>query len=162
MQGQDKADREQKIYKNVICACEKILLNWEKIPWRIGMAKEKKFSLLPVKEKAEYVYTWLVEGKAKDIKVLDVKSAVTDMVVIVSASSARHAKSLADHIIMESKKEKFEILSTEGYQAGTWVLVDLNDIVVHIFQEETRELFQLENLWREAESVVLSERAKKV
>ena len=123
------------------------------------MAKEKKFSLLPVKEKAEYVYTWLVEGKAKDIKVLDVKSAVTDMVVIVSASSARHAKSLADHIIMESKKEKFEILSTEGYQAGTWVLVDLNDIVV---QEETRELFQLENLWREAESVVLSERAKKV
>ncbi|MDE7011711.1 MAG: ribosome silencing factor, partial [Mailhella sp.] len=108
------------------------------------------------------VYTWLVEGKAKDIKVLDVKSSVTDMVVIVSASSARHAKSLADHIIMESKKEKFEILSTEGYQAGTWVLVDLNDIVVHIFQEETRELFQLENLWREAESVVLSERAKKV
>ena len=72
MQGQDKADREQKIYKNVICACGKILLNWKKIPWRIGMAKEKKFSLLPVKEKAEYVYTWLVEGKAKDIKVLDV------------------------------------------------------------------------------------------
>lgn len=125
------------------------------------MAKEKKFSLLPAKEKAEHIYTWLVENKAKDIKVLDVKSPVTDMVIIVSASSARHAKSLADHIIMESKKENFEILSTEGYQTGTWVLVDLNDIVVHIFQEETRELFQLENLWHEAESVVLSERAKK-
>lgn len=125
------------------------------------MAKEKKFSLMPVKEKAEHVYTWLVESKAKDIKVLDIKSSVTDMVIIVSASSARHAKSLADHILMESKKENFEILSTEGYQTGTWVLVDLNDIVVHIFQEDTRELFQLERLWHEAENVVLSERAKK-
>ncbi len=125
------------------------------------MVKEKKYSLMPAKEKAEHIYTWLVEGKAKNIKALEVKSAVTDLVIIASASSARHAKSLADNIIMESKKEKFEILSTEGYQAGTWVLVDLNDIVVHIFQEETRELFQLENLWHEAEAVVLSERAKK-
>ena len=104
------------------------------------MAKEKKFSLMPAKEKAEHIYTWLLENKAKDIKVLDVKSA---------------------HILMESKKENFEILSTEGYQAGTWVLVDLNDIVVHIFQEDTRELFQLERLWHEAENIVLSERAKK-
>ena len=78
------------------------------------MAKEKKFSLLPVKEKAEYVYTWLVEGKAKDIKVLDVKSAVTDIVVIVSASSARHAKSLADHIIMESKKRNLKFCQQKG------------------------------------------------
>lgn len=125
------------------------------------MVKEKKFSLMPTKEKAEHIYTWLVENKAKNIKVLEIKSAVTDMVIIASASSARHAKSLADNIIMESKKEKFEILSTEGYQAGTWVLVDLNDIVVHIFQEETRELYNLESLWHEAESVVLTERAKK-
>jgi len=125
------------------------------------MAKEKKFSLMPAKEKAEHIYTWLLESKAKDIKVLDVKSSITDIVIIVSATSARHAKSLADHILMESKKENFEILSTEGYQAGTWVLVDLNDIVVHIFQEDTRELFQLERLWHEAENVVLSERAKK-
>lgn len=125
------------------------------------MAKEKKFSLMPAKEKAEHIYTWLLENKAKDIKVLDVKSAITDIVIIVSATSARHAKSLADHILMESKKENFEILSTEGYQAGTWVLVDLNDIVVHIFQEDMRELFQLERLWHEAENIVLSERAKK-
>ena len=125
------------------------------------MAKEKKFSLMPAKEKAEHIYTWLLENKAKDIKVLDVKSAITDIVIIVSETSARHAKSLADHILMESKKENFEILSTEGYQAGTWVLVDLNDIVVHIFQEDTRELFQLERLWHEAENIVLSERAKK-
>ena len=116
---------------------------------------------MPAKEKAEHIYTWLLENKAKDIKVLDVKSAITDIVIIVSATSARHAKSLADHILMESKKENFEILSTEGYQAGTWVLVDLNDIVVHIFQEDTRELFQLERLWHEAENIVLSERAKK-
>ncbi len=124
--------------------------------------KEKKFSLMPNKEKAEQIYIWLDESKAKNITVLEIKNAVTDTVIIASASSARHAKSLADHIIAMSKNANFEILSTEGYQAGTWVLVDLNDIVVHIFQEETRELFHLESLWHEAEHVVMSERAKKV
>lgn len=124
------------------------------------MAKEKKYSLIPVKEKAQLIYGWLEENKARDITVLDIKNVVTDVVIIASASSARHAKSLADNIVIASKKEKFEILSMEGYNAGGWVLVDLNDIVVHIFLEENRNSFQLESLWHEAEPLVLESRSK--
>ncbi len=122
---------------------------------------ENKFSTISSPEKAQLVYNWLEEHKARDITVLDVKNPVTDIVVIASASSARHAKSLADNLILHGKKEKLEILSTEGYQSGTWVLVDFNDVVVHIFQTETRELYQLESLWHEAESLILKSRNKK-
>ena len=124
------------------------------------MAKEKKYSPIPTKEKAQLVYGWLEENKARDITAIDVKSAVTDIVIIASASSGRHAKSLADNIILLSKKEKLEILSTEGYQAGSWVLVDLNDVVVHIFLEENRDSFQLESLWHESETLVLESRSR--
>jgi len=124
------------------------------------MVKEKKYSPITAKEKVQLVHGWLEENKARDITAFDVKSAVTDIVIIASASSARHAKSLADNIIILSKKEKLEILSTEGYQAGSWVLVDLNDVVVHIFLEENRALFQLESLWHEAETLVLESRSK--
>lgn len=124
------------------------------------MTKEKKFSLLPVENKAQLIYHCLEDNKARDITALEVKSAVTDVVLIASASSARHAKSLADNVILLAKKEKLEILSTEGYQAGAWVLVDLNDVVVHIFLEENRDLFQLESLWHEAEPLVLESRSR--
>lgn len=124
------------------------------------MLKEKKYSLIPVAEKAQLIFHNLEDNKARDITALDVKSAVTDVVLIASASSARHAKSLADNVIALAKKERLEILSTEGYQAGSWVLVDLNDVVVHIFLEENRNLFQLESLWHEAEPIVLESRTK--
>ncbi len=124
------------------------------------MVKVKKYSPISTKEKAQLVYGWLEENKARDITALEVKSAVTDVVLIASASSGRHAKSLADNIIVSGKKEKLEILSMEGYQAGSWVLVDLNDVVVHILLEENRNAFQLESLWNEAESLVLESRSR--
>ena len=124
------------------------------------MVKAKKYSPISAKEKAQLVYGWLEENKARDITALDIKTAVTDIILIASASSGRHAKSLADNIILLSKKEKLEIISTEGYQAGSWVLVDLNDVVVHIFLEENRNLYQLESLWHEAETVLLESRSR--
>ena len=76
---------------------------------------------------------------------------LADIVLICTASSARHARSLADGLTEMCKQQKFEILRTEGYQEGQWVLVDLNDVIVHIFQEPVREMYRLENLWAGAE-----------
>ncbi len=121
----------------------------------------KKYSTISSVDKAKLIHTWLEEHKARNITALNIKTAVTDIVIIASASSSRHAKSLADNINLHAKKENFELLSIEGHQSGTWVLVDLNDVVVHIFLEDNREQYQLESLWHEAESLILDSRVKK-
>lgn len=122
------------------------------------MKKGNKYSLMPTHDKAQAVYTWLEENKAHSLTVLEVKTPVTDVVVIASATSLRHAKSLADGLSKYCRQENFELLSSEGYQSAQWILVDMNDIVVHIFQEDNRALYQLENLWSEAQPLILNSR----
>ena len=109
----------------------------------------KKRSALSTGKKLEGLAAWLHEHKALQLVNLHVagKSAWTEALVIVSASSVRHAQSLADGILAWCREHKVEFLSMEGYQAGQWILVDLNDVVVNIFQPSTRELYRLESLW---------------
>lgn len=112
----------------------------------------KKFSTLPTSQKAEHIQSWMREHKARDISAFDLAghSPLTDMTIVASASSTRHARSLADGIMELCTKEQYEFLRMEGYQAGLWILADLNDIIVHIFMEDMRELYNLESLWRDA------------
>ncbi|MDR2726499.1 MAG: ribosome silencing factor, partial [Deltaproteobacteria bacterium] len=92
------------------------------------------------------------EHKARDPVILDVsgKSSFTDVVLIVGAASVRQGQRLADGILELCRQENFEFLHLEGQAAGQWILVDLNDVVVHIFQESARELYNLEGLWSDA------------
>ena len=117
------------------------------------MAKEKKYSTIPASEKAPVMQEWLSEHKARELAsfTLPEGNPLADIVLICTASSARHARSLADGLTEMCKQQKFEILRTEGYQEGQWVLVDLNDVIVHIFQEPVREMYRLEALWAGAE-----------
>lgn len=95
----------------------------------------------------------LTNHKAKDIQVIDVqhKTPLTDTFVICSASSNRHAKSLAELLIKTAKVEQTPPISVEGLQVGEWVLVNLDSIVAHIMLPETRAWYQLDTLWGEAE-----------
>ena len=117
------------------------------------MAKEKKYSTVPASEKAPIMQDWLVEHKARELVsfTLPEGNPLADIVIVCTASSARHARSLADGLTEMCKQQKYEILRTEGYQEGQWVLVDLNDVIVHIFQEPVREMYRLEALWAGAE-----------
>jgi ribosome-associated protein len=119
------------------------------------MAKEKKYSTLSAQEKSPVLQNWLTEHKARDLAVIQLPEGnpLADIVIIVSASSARHARSLADGLSELCKQQNFEALRTEGYQEGQWVLVDLNDIIIHIFQEPVRELYHLESLWNNVEAL---------
>ena len=103
-------------------------------------------------EETTVLVKWLEESKARDIVALDVagKSPCMDVVIVVTASSLRHAKSLADGLMEQCTKNNYEFLRMEGYQTGQWILADLNDIVVHIFQQDVRELFRIESLWKES------------
>ncbi|ORU91858.1 MAG: ribosome silencing factor RsfS [Cycloclasticus sp. symbiont of Poecilosclerida sp. N] len=91
----------------------------------------------------------LDDKKGKQIEVIDVrgKCSFANDIVIVTGSSSRHVKSLANEVSMESKKTGLIPLGVEGMDAGEWVLVDLGDTIVHIMQPKTREFYQLEKLW---------------
>ncbi len=92
----------------------------------------------------------LEELKAKDIKIIDVqgKTTVTDIMVIASGTSTRHVKALADQVVYKVKHEAgIQPLGTEGEQVMDWMLVDLLDVVVHVFTPETRDFYNLEKLW---------------
>ena len=120
------------------------------------MPTQKKFVDTPVREKLERIARWIEEKKGRDILALDLTAnhTFTEGIIIVTASSIRHAQGLADHILEESKAERFEFLRMEGYQTGQWILLDMNDLVISIFQEDTRELYRLEDLWKNAETVL--------
>ncbi len=98
--------------------------------------------------------TTLEDMKAVDLVVLDVrgKSSVTDFMIIVSGTSDRHVKAMANNLVVEMKKAAVKPLGVEGDNVGEWVLVDLADVIVHIMLPDVRDFYQLEKLW-EAGSV---------
>ena len=124
------------------------------------MREKSKYTEMPVKEKLTLVSGWITEKKGLDLLALDLtaNNTFTEGIIIVTASSIRHAQGLADHVLLESKAANFEFLRMEGYQTGQWILLDMNDIVISIFQEEARELYRLEDLWKSA-AIVLDTRS---
>lgn len=95
----------------------------------------------------------LEDVKAKDIVAIDVrdKTSITDFMIIASGASARQVKALADNVLEKVKAQGVKPLGSEGLDAGEWALLDLNDVVVHVMQEETRAYYDLERLWQGAE-----------
>ncbi len=91
----------------------------------------------------------LDERKGENISVVDVKgrTSVTDFMVLVTATSERHAKALSEYVAEKVKKHGFKPLGIEGEQGADWVLLDLGDIVLHIMTTQSRERYQLEKLW---------------
>ena len=85
------------------------------------------------------------------------QGAFTDALLVVSATSVRHAQSLADGVSALCHEQNYEYLRMEGYNTGQWILVDCNDIVVNIFQQSVRDLYQLENLWGAAAAALNKE-----
>lgn len=87
--------------------------------------------------------------KGQDIITLDVKdkSSITDCMIICTGSSSRHVNSIATHIIDAAKAAGIKTLGIDGEKEGNWIVVDLNEVIVHIMQEEARQLYQLEKLW---------------
>ena len=121
----------------------------------VGGTAPKRFADVPLEEKLEAVVTWLEEHKAARVVSIDMaeQGSFAEALVIASATSVRHAQSLADGIGEMCRARNYEYLRMEGYTAGQWILVDLNDIVVNVFLEPVRELYGLEALWNKAASL---------
>ena len=112
-----------------------------------------------MEEKIGQIATWLADKKGTAIKAIDVRgiSPLTEAMIFVTARSARHAQSLADELMQRLSEQKWEYFGVEGLQAGQWVLVDCNDVIVHVFQEEARSLYNLEGLYAKAPAFALPE-----
>ena len=91
----------------------------------------------------------LEDKKATNIKVLDVGkiSSIADFMVVATGNTARQVSALAEYVREKAKSLKQPVLGVEGTNAGEWALVDLGEVIVHVMQPETRELYQLEKLW---------------
>ena len=97
----------------------------------------------------EVVTAALDDMKAVNVKVLDVRGLtdIADTMIIASGNSDRHVKSIADRVIEDAKKSGFRPLGKEGERDGEWVLVDLQDIILHVMLPRVREFYGLERLW---------------
>ena len=91
----------------------------------------------------------LESKKAKNIKKIDIKNKTTiaDYFIIASSTSTTHVKSLADNLEEELKKNNVYPKKIEGYNTGSWILLDYDNIIVHIFTENERINYSLEDLW---------------
>jgi ribosome-associated protein len=95
------------------------------------------------------VTTALDDMKAVNVRVLDVRGLtdIADTMVIASGNSDRHVRSIAERVVEKAKAAGFRPLGTEGARDGEWVLVDLQDVVVHVMLPRVREFYGLERLW---------------
>ncbi len=91
----------------------------------------------------------LEDLKGRDIVVLDVsdRTTVTDWMIVVTGTSQRHVKSLANEVVEKSKEAGVRPLGMEGEGDGNWILVDLGDVLAHVMTEDSREFYALEKLW---------------
>lgn len=97
----------------------------------------------------EIVLGALADMKAVDVKALDVRGItdITDTMVVASGTSDRHVKSIADRVVQRCKEAGFRPFGLEGASDGEWVLLDLNDVVLHVMLPRVRQFYSLEKLW---------------
>jgi ribosome-associated protein len=95
--------------------------------------------------------------KAEDILILDVKNVTTvaDYFVILTGGTRRQLRAIANRIVKATREAKYRIHHVEGYEQGHWILIDLNSVIVHVFDRPTREYYELERLWSDAPVVQL-------
>lgn len=114
------------------------------------MSDEQRAKLTTIVEAA-------LERNGEEPVALDVRNltSYTDFVVVVTGNSNRQLKSITDNVVTALKHAGDQPLGVEGGSDSTWLLIDANDVVVHVFEPDTRDLFDIEGLWTDAPRVPL-------
>ena len=130
-------------------------------PWPADVSPQEKplnhmttrKRLRPTEERVsplqQAVTSALDDMKAVNVRVLDVRGLtdIADTMIIACGNSDRHVRSIAERVAQKAKAAGFRALGTEGARDGEWVLVDLQDILVHVMLPRVREFYGLERLW---------------
>ena len=107
---------------------------------------------MTIEEMSQAICKAASDKKARDIVVMDMReiSPSTDYFVICSANTATQVRAIADNIEDELSEAAVDFNHKEGYREGEWVLLDFGDVVAHVFMQEAREYYALEQLWGDA------------
>jgi ribosome-associated protein len=109
------------------------------------------------RERAALIAEAALDKKAEHLVALDVRNVTsyTDTFVLATGNSDRHTRSIADAVRQAVAARGEKPLGVEGYDEGRWVLIDLGDVIVHVFQSDVREEYDLERLWSDAPPIPL-------
>ena len=116
--------------------------------------KEEVPSIQTPEELAEKIASFLLDKKAKDIKIINLKgkTIVSDYFVVCSATSTTQVRALADYV--DEKLSKEYSLEPRGRDFDTkWIAVDYNSVILHVLHYETREFYNLERLWDDGDNI---------
>lgn len=115
------------------------------------------------KEIIKKIVKALDSKRAENIQVIKIGdlTILGDYFIIANGTSSTHTKTLADEVEYQLSQEKIEPDHIEKDNTGSWIILDYNDIIVHVFHKEARNFYNLENLWADGEPVDISEYLKK-
>lgn len=107
------------------------------------------------KELAKTAVAGLEDKKADDIRVIDISevSVIADYFIIASGSNRNKVQAMADNVEEKLAEAGVHPRQIEGYQTANWILMDFNDIIIHIFNEEDRLFYNLEKIWLDGKIV---------
>ncbi len=108
-------------------------------------------------EPAREIYRAILDNKGEEIVVLDMRgtSPMADFFIIAQGRSTRHVQGMASRMRRELSRKQIKCKSIEGQEEGKWILMDFDDVVVHLFYEPVRSFYDLEGLWAEAPRMIM-------
>lgn len=106
-------------------------------------------------EKLQIIVDALEDKKAERVVVIDISevSSMADYFVITNGTNTSQIQALADNVIEQMAKNKMHARQTEGYNSANWILEDFEDVIVHIFDKESRGYYDLERIWRDGKQI---------
>ncbi|MDY5987591.1 ribosome silencing factor [Sporofaciens sp. SGI.106] len=111
------------------------------------------------KNMARTAWHALDEKKGEDIRVINISqvSVIADYFIIANGSSNSQVNALVDNVEEKMHEAGFTLKQREGYGAGTWVLLDYGDVIIHVFDRENRSFYNLERIWSDGMEVAPEE-----
>ena len=118
---------------------------------------------LSSKELLKFTLNSLENDKGIDIVSINLigRSSIADYMIVVSGNTVRQVTAMANNLIKKYKEIGLRLSSPEGMTNGDWVLIDANDILIHIFRPEVREFYSLEKMWGKKQDNIPSDAVKK-
>ena len=101
----------------------------------------------------------LEDKKGEDIRIIDIRdvSILADYFIIANGNNASQVQAMVDSVEEELLKEGHECRQIEGYNTANWILMDYNDIIVHVFDKENRLFYDLERIWKDGKMISAGE-----